>query len=166
MENEKKIENAYYLARKKVAKHRTEACDLLDTISEDTLERIENERKIPTPDEVLEMARCFNEPNLRNHYCANQCPLGQEYVPSIEICELSQTILQMLAALNTIECEKDRLVEIAADGQIDDSEIKDFIQIEEDLIKISMTAEALQLWSEKMLNSGKINIERYNELKK
>lgn len=169
MSKEKSIvenKNAYFQARKKVAKTRAEACDLLETISEDSLERIENERRDPNPAEVVEMAKCFKEPNLRNYYCANQCPVGDGFIQAVQFCELPQTVLQMVAALNAMQEDKDRLIEIAADGQIDDAEVEDFVKIQKDLEKIAITVDALKLWTEKMVNDGKINMEKYEALKK
>ena len=44
-------------------------------------------------------------------------------------------------------------------------ELADFIYIQEALERISITVETLQLWSEKMLATGVIDIEQYNALK-
>ena len=59
---------------------------------------------------------------------------------------------------------QERLIEITADGMIDDDEIKDFVFIQKELERISITVETLQLWVEQMLADKKINIEKYNEL--
>ena len=77
--------------------------------------------------------------------------------------ELSAIVLEMLASLNCVNREKDRLIEITADGRIDGDEIDDFIRIQEELEKISVTVEALQLWAEKMLLSGQIDKEAYEK---
>ena len=58
-------------------------------------------------------------------------------------------VLQMLASLNSMDKEKDRLIEITADGKIEKDELRDFIKIQKELEKISVTVEALQLWAEK-----------------
>jgi hypothetical protein len=60
---------------------------------------------------------------------------------------------------------QERLIEITADGNIDDDEIKDFVFIQQELERISITVETLQLWVERMLADGKINLEKYNEIK-
>ena len=54
---------------------------------------------------------------------------------------------------------------ITADGTIDDSEINDFVDIQNALEKISITVEALQLWSEQMVANGTINMEKYEASK-
>ena len=65
----------------------------------------------------------------------------------------------MLASLNSVNKRKDRLIEITADGKIDKDEMDDFIFIQEELERISITVETLQLWSEKMLANGVIDAE-------
>ena len=75
--------------------------------------------------------------------------------------ELSSIVLEMLASLNSVHKQKDRLIEIAADGKISADEIDDFIAIQEELERISITVETLQLWSERMLANGIIDPEQY-----
>ena len=71
----------------------------------------------------------------------------------------------MVASLNSVSKEKDRLIEITADGEIDADEIKDFVHIQEELEKISVTVETLQLWAEKMIADGAIDMKIYNAYK-
>ena len=138
---------------------------LPQTVSPERLEKIENERSDPHPDEVLLMARKYRKPSLCNYYCANECPIGHQYVPEVQVKELSSIVLEMLASLNSVHKQKDRLIEIAADGKISGEEIDDFIYIQEELERISITVETLQLWSERMLANGVIDAEAYNARK-
>ena len=71
----------------------------------------------------------------------------------------------MLASLNSVNKKKDRLIEITADGKIDTNEMDDFIYIQEELEKISITVETLQLWSEKMLANNVIDAKEYKKRK-
>ena len=71
----------------------------------------------------------------------------------------------MLASLNSMNKKQERLIEITADGNIDKNEIRDFIKIQEELERISITVEALQLWTEQMLADNIINKEIYEEIK-
>ena len=79
----------------------------------------------------------------------------------MKIKDLSQIVLEMLASLNSMNRRKDRLIEITADGVISDDELEDFIRIREELERISIAVETLQLWSERMLATGAINAEQY-----
>ncbi|MDD5983486.1 MAG: hypothetical protein PUC07_06785, partial [Solobacterium sp.] len=89
--------------------------------------------------------------------------IGKQYVPEIKIKDLSAITLEMLASLNSMHKKQERLIEIAADGRISNDELDDFINIQSELEKISITVEALQLWSEDMLAKGKIDIEEYKK---
>ena len=153
--------NRYQLAREELGLTREKAAELLEVLSPERIEKIVNERTDPHPDEVLLMSRKYKKHSLCNYYCANQCPIGREYVPEVRMGELSAIVLEMLASLNAVGKQKDRLIEIAADGVISGDEIDDFLRIRRELERISLTVEALQFWSENMLATGKIDPEEY-----
>ena len=162
----KENKNKYQLAREELGLSREKASDLLEVIPPERIEKIENERSLPHPDEVLVMSQKYKKPSLCNYYCSNECPIGKEYVPEVQIKELSAIVIEMLASLNSVNKTKDRLIEIAADGVISDDEIDDFIHIQEELERISITVETLQLWAEKMLANGIIDADQYYARKK
>lgn len=153
----------YQLAREELGLSREKASELLETIAPERIEKIESERSLPRPDEVLIMAEKYKTPSLCNYFCARQCPIGQQYVPEIRSSELSDIVLKMLASLNAMDRKKERLIEIAADGTISRDEIDDFVRIQKELERISVTVETLQLWVEKMLANGRIDTEAYNK---
>ena len=161
----KENKNKYQLAREELGLSREKASDLLEVIPPERIEKIENERSLPHPDEVLVMSQKYKKPSLCNYYCSNECPIGKEYVPEVQIKELSAIVIEMLASLNSVNKTKDRLIEIAADGVISDDEIDDFIHIQEELERISITVETLQLWAEKMLANGAIDAVQYKQRK-
>ena len=161
----KENKNIYQLTREGLKLSREAASELLESIPPERIEKIENERSLPHPDEVLVMAEKYKQPSLCNYYCANQCPIGQQYVPEVKIKDLSQIVLEMLASLNSMHKQKERLIEITADGKITGDELEDFIFIQEELERISITVETLQLWSERMLATGAIDVEQYNAYK-
>lgn len=153
----------YQLAREELGLSREKASELLETIAPERIEKIESERSLPRPDEVLIMAEKYKTPSLCNYFCARQCPIGQQYVPEIRSSELSDIVLKILASLNAMDRKKERLIEIAADGTISKDEIDDFVRIQKELERISVTVETLQLWVEKMLANGRIDTEAYNK---
>ena len=157
--------NKYQLIREDLGLSRDKASELLETIMPERIEKIESEKVLPHPDEVLTMAEKYKRPSLCNYYCSRQCPIGQQYVPEIEIKELSSIVLEMLASLNSVNRKKDLLIEITADGKIDTDEIDDFIYIQDELERISITVETLQLWAERMLATGAIDQAKYDALK-
>lgn len=161
----KEDKNIYQITREELDLSREKASELLESIPPERIEKIENERSLPHPEEVLLMSQKYKKPTLCNHYCSTQCPIGQQYVPEVEVKELSAIVLEMLASLNSMEKRKDRLIEIAADGKIDRDEIDDFIDIQNELERISITVETLQLWAEKMLANGVIDAQEYEKRK-
>ena len=161
----KENKNIYHKTRENLQLTREAASELLESITPERIEKIENERSLPHPDEVLVMAEKYKQPSLCNFYCANQCPIGQQYVPEVKIKDLSQIVLEMLASLNSMSKQKERLIEITVDGKITGDELEDFIYIQEELERISIAVETLQLWSERMLATGAIDVEQYNAYK-
>lgn len=153
------------MRREELGLSREKASELLVSLPPERIEKIESEKSLPHPDEVLVMAEGYKMPNLCNYYCANECPIGRQYVPEIKIKDLSQIVLEMLASLNSMRRKQERLIEITADGLIEEDEIKDFVQIQEELEKISITVETLQLWSEQMLANNVIDMDAYNRYK-
>jgi hypothetical protein len=86
-------------------------------------------------------------------------------VPEIKVKDLSQIVLETVASLNAMQKKKDRLIEITVDGQISGEELADFVHIQQELEKISIAVETLQLWCERMLDNGAIDIEQYRTYK-
>ena len=161
----KENKTIYQNLREELDLSREKASELLEGITPERLERIENEKTVPHPEEVLLMSDKYKAPDLCNYYCANECPIGEQYVPEVKMKDLSRIVLEMLSSLNSMNKQKERLIDIAADGKIDNDQIKDFIYIQDELERISITVEALQLWAEKMMDDGLIDIELYNNYK-
>ena len=153
----KENKNIYQISREEAGFTREAAAELLEFISSDRIEKIENEKSLPHPDEILAMADCYKNPTLCNYYCSHECPIGQEYVPEVKLKDLSQITLEMLASLNSLEKEKTRLIEINVDGVISEDEKEDFERIQDQLAQIAMAVDSLQLWVQKAIVDGKIN---------
>lgn len=157
----KENKNIYQRTRETLDMTREEASELLVTMSPERIEKIESERSMPHPDEVLLMSDKYKQPTLCNYYCANQCPIGAQYVPEVKVKDLSQIVLETIASLNKMQKQKDRFIEITVDGQISLDELADFVNIQQELEKISVAVETLQLWCEQMLDTGFIDREQY-----
>lgn len=155
----KENKNIYQTSREELGYTRAEAAEKLGFISADRIEKIESEKTLPHPEEILAMADCYKAPSLCNYFCSHECPIGQEYVPEIKAKELSQITLEMLAALNNLAKRKERLVEITVDGEITEDEISDFVVIQEDLDKMSLIIDSLNLWVSNTIAAGKLDKE-------
>lgn len=152
--------------REELKLSREKASQLIGAITPERLERIENGKFEPIPWEIVAMADAYNAPELRNYYCANKCEIGKKCRADVEIKEMPQIVLEILNSVNTLNEKKERLVQIVVDGVIDDEEIEDFVKIEEQLERISVAVESMNVWIEKMLKSGQIDSEKYKEMKK
>lgn len=148
--------NIYQISRETAELTREAAAEKLEFISSDRIEKIENEKSYPHPDEILAMADCYKNPSLCNYYCSHECPIGQEYVPEVAVKDLSVVTLEMLSTLNILIREKDRLIDIAADGKVTEDEIPDFVKIKENLEHMSLAIDSLKLWVEHTIASGEM----------
>lgn len=152
----KENKNVYQTCREELGLTREAAAELMDFVSADRIEKIESERSLPHPEEILCMSKAYKAPNLCNYYCSHECPIGMECVPEVQMKDLSQITLEMLASLNSLEKEKNRLIEITVDGVISEDEMKDFKNIQEQLSQISLTIDSLSLWVKKAIAEGNI----------
>ena len=161
----KENKNVYQLAREAMDYTRDKAAEEMGYVSADRIEKIESEKTIPHPDEILAMASAYKSPELCNYYCTHECPIGQKNMPVLEVKGLSQIVLEMLAGLNAVNKEKERLIEITVDGEISEDEINDFVAIKEELRKIATSVDGLQLWVDKTIAEGKIDKNLLSKIK-
>ncbi len=142
----KEHKNIYQISREEAGLTREEASEIMEYISDDRIERIENERSEIRPDEVVTMAECYKNPTLCNYYCTHECPIGKENVDVVEEKNLTQITLEILSDLNTLEHARNRFIEISADSKITRDEIEDFEKIKEHLENIGRSVDSLRLW--------------------
>ena len=150
----KENKNYYQILREENKMTRSDASRAMVFMSESRIEKIESEKCEPQPDEIMAMAKAYRKPSLCNYYCSQKCPIGIQQIPVVKESHLSQIVLGMLAALNALERQKERLIEIAADGDISEDEALDFENIQKQLNQISLAVQELQLWQENKKNEG------------
>lgn len=115
------------------------------------LVKIEEESVKIQPDDIAALSLVYNMPELRNYYCCHHCDIGAIDTPEVVYKDnVHEILVNMAVSLESVNAKKMRLMEILADGVVDNNEIKDLNLILEELEKISMTIEAIQLWCEKM----------------
>lgn len=155
--------NRYFELREEQGLSREQACELLNCLSVSRLSKIEYGEALPYPEEIDAMANIYKAPSLRNYYCSNDCPLGQSYVPKVEAKNLPTVTLEILALLNRLTLEKERLIEIMVDGDISKDETEDFKAIQSDLKKMSLTIDSMQAWIEDKVAEGLLSEELIEE---
>ena len=146
----------YQLRREELDWSRAQASEIT-YISESRLETIEAGKTLATPEDIVAMAEAYKFPELCNHFCVNDCAIGDMLEISLtERKGLAKIVLEVLTTLNLLDKEKDRLIEIAADELITDDEMADFLKIQNQLDHISSTADSLKLWISDAIASGSI----------
>jgi transcriptional regulator with XRE-family HTH domain len=153
----KENKTIYQTSRESLGLTRDQAAERLEFISADRIEKIEYQKSLPHPEEVMAMADCYKEPILCNYFCSHECPIGIEHVPEIKEKELSQITLEMLATLSKLTTAKERLIEITVDGEVSADEIPDFLKIKHELEKMAMAIDSLNLWIDQTIATGKID---------
>lgn len=130
-------------------------------ISDDKLERIENGKQLPNPQDVLIMSEVYKAPELCNIYCSRDCEIGRRYVPRVPAPELPGIILHLLDSVYEVEDVEKSLVRITADDIIDESEVESLADAQYTLEQLSVMIEALQLCIERKISRGEISRDAY-----
>ena len=145
--------NVFYKARCEAAKHneqlssREGAADIM-SIDRGRLYRIESGIANPYPEEIHLMADLYNAPELRNYFCTNTCPLGED-IPKVEIADLDRITVRTLSAIRKLGETKDLLLDITEDGVIDESEKADMEKVLCNLEELEQIAQNMKLWIKK-----------------
>ena len=160
----KENKNIFFESREEAGLTRAQASELIGTISESRLEKMETGKTAIYPEDVVDMSVAYKKPELCNYYCTHECRIGKTSVPEVKMSSLSEIVLAMLSALNSLDRQKERLIDITADGQITDDELVDFVCIQKQLDQIDLTVESLKLWMQSTIAEGKINKAKLDEL--
>lgn len=155
--SEKKNKNYYFTCRDEAGLTRVAACERTSTISEDRLEKGENDKVPFQPRDILELAEAYNRPEMCNYYCKNDCAIGKNYQLALTVADLPDIILETVACLNDIDPLVNKLIDISRDGEISDDEIPDFAKIQYNLEKTALAVNALELWVKKTSTENKMN---------
>ncbi len=150
----KENKSIYQLAREEANKTRADVDSFTDgLLSASRIEKIENGTLSAHPEDILQMAECYNKPELCNYYCTTECMIGRKYVPQVEtIHDLPQITMEILSDLNALNRFKEKIIDITADGKVSDDESKDFEHFCQSLSEMSLAIESLKLWAEKSLS--------------
>ena len=160
----KENKSIYQTVREGLGLTREKAGELIDGMSPERIEKIENERVNLYPDDVKLLAKGYKAPELCTYYCAHECALGIDRIQEAELKDISQIAVETVTCMNRLEKEQDRLFEIIEDGQITPDEYEDFISVKKALDKISHCVNNLQLWVDKAIAEGRIDEEAIKKL--
>ena len=123
----KAADNVFYKARMAAASWNDrlasrEGAAEITGIDRTRLANIELGTIFPHPEEVLLLADEYNAPELQNYFCSRMCPLGIGTINTLELSELESVALQLLNVTRSMPEIREGIIDIAADGQIDEEE--------------------------------------------
>ena len=154
----KEDKNVYFQSREGANLTREEASEKT-YISKSRIESIEYDESAPKPDEVIAMAHAYNSATICNYYCSHDCEIGQEYVPEIQIRHLTQAVVETLSSLRSLDKLKDNLIDITADGIIQETELQELAEILDGFDRVSLAIDSFKLWVENKVTAGIIDKE-------
>ena len=152
----KENKSIWQVTRENLGLTREKAADLIPGFSPERIEKIENGRTQIQPEDVMLLAEYYKAPALRNYYCTNECPIGQLRALPTESKELAQIAVETLNAVNRLSKNRDRLLEIVEDGQVEEDEYADFAEIKATLDRIALSVSNLQLWVDEQIAAGNL----------
>ncbi len=151
----KENKSIWQTTREDLGLTREKAGELVPGFSPERIEKIENGRTQIQPEDVILLAEHYRAPSLLNYYCCNECPIGETQVIRAESKELTQIAVETLNAVNQMDRIKNRLLEIAEDGQVRKDEYEDFMKIKSVLDRIAQSVSNLRLWMDEQIAENK-----------
>ena len=144
---ERQMDNIYKEKRKELKLSRADVSEA-SFMAEKRIERIENGEIRPNPEDVITLANTYNDYSLCHQYCSKECPIGTQFSTKEELEEgtLAEISMRILANLNSINQQRNKIIDTTADGQITQDEYSDFKAIYDNLEKIEGNIKTLKFW--------------------
>ena len=107
--------------------------------------------KIVPVDIVVMMSDLYNAPELRYHYCKNECPIGKDLPMATKAASLEGITIRLLNGLDNDEINyiKKTLLAISRDGKVGSEEIPKLHKIVGSLDDLAETITELRILAEK-----------------
>lgn len=150
----KASDNVWYQARMEAAKvderlqSRCGVAEILN-MSEDAVKNTELgiEKCMPV-DKAVMFAKLYNAPQLLNHYCLHECPIGKGKARTIsdEVVPIDRVTVKLLKLLkvNRLKEVQDKLLDIAAEGNVTEEDRPELESIMEYLDTVVKTVSELR----------------------
>ena len=121
-------QNIYKNARKSAGMTQEKAAQLLN-VSVDSLRDYEQSQR-PVPSDVASaMCDVYQAPYLAVQHLRRSSELGKRVVPEIQLKDLPEAVLSVLAAVQRFIVKRDAMIEIVADGKIEENEQAEWDEI-------------------------------------
>lgn len=122
-------------------------------MSEDAIKNTElGLEKVMPVDKAVLLADAYNSPELLNYYCLHECPIGRMHPISDKVLGIERVTVKLLKSLNVEKLEelKERMIEIAEDGEISKDEIDDLDGVISYLDELSVTVSELRILARRL----------------
>lgn len=154
--------NPWYEARKKAAEYderllsREGAAERLGMSVSAVADAELGLSKVMPVDKAVLMADLYKAPHLLNYYCLNECPIGNRHSLSAEVHQIDRVTVKILKDLKVEKLAeiKDKLIDIAADGEVSKDELPNLREIKEFFDALSKTVSELKIIADTALNSA------------
>ena len=121
-------QNIYKNARKSAGFTQEKSAQLL-SVSVDSLRDYEQSQR-PVPSDVASaMCDVYQAPYLAVQHLRQSSELGKRVVPEIELKDLPEAVIGVLAAVQKFIIKRDAMIEIVADGKIEEDEQAEWDEI-------------------------------------
>lgn len=138
-------ESIYARYRKAAGLTQERAAELLG-VAVRTLAAWERGESKPSDERVLSMVDVFAAPTLAIEHLRATTAIARGILPPVDAVPLPQAVCQLLCSIRTLEeiHAGDRLLQIAADGKVDEMEAPDFSRLLEELEPVMAAVLALK----------------------
>lgn len=131
------LTNVWYLARKEHSEHdqsfgSREGLEDETGIDHHRLAAIEAGTQNPTPEEARLISLACEREDLQYYYCSECCPLGRN-LPKITEESAECLAIQVAISCGKLVSEREMLLNIMADGLVDEAEERAFRKIVDDM---------------------------------
>lgn len=115
-------------------------------VSVESIRLYENERGMPSDDVVTRMIEVSGMPVLGYWHLLNKSRIAADILPELQECSLPQAVIQLICRMRDFgnKHRHDTLMDIAADGRIDETERPEFDAIVDELSEIVKAAMQLR----------------------
>lgn len=156
----KAVGNVWYEARKRAAEYddrlqsREGAAELLGMSVSAVSDTELNITKCMPVDKAVLMADLYNAPELLNHYCLHECPIGCGKPIADKVGSLESVAIRLMSDLDGEKVNKFKrlILEVAAVGEISVRELDKVKEMVEYIDKLSMTISEFKLLAERAQN--------------
>ena len=130
-------------------KNEANIADWFQEEADTLIARIELGTLTPYPEEAVLMADAYNAPNLMNHFCTAECPIGKRIMMQADLEQLDKMAIDILAAVHGVANVSDAVLTIVADGRVSGEEMDELQKVMENMQQVAKAASELQIYISK-----------------